>query len=163
MQKYLTLTGHGFEMTGWCMGEEFYQSLPDDVRDVMNQTLAELTLRHRADFAKKNEEWLEFFGTAGKGNMQVNTLPMEELMRIRKVVEPMLQISRDLAGAEYTDKMYSIIALIVGMFMEPTSANLVFSPLLLSIVQPLGVNPVHFGILVTLNLAMGFVVARSAF
>lgn len=51
----------------------------------------------------------------------------------------------------------NIFLLIVGMFMEPTSANLVFAPLLLSLVEPLGVNPVHFGIVVTLNLAMGFV------
>ncbi|MDL2271851.1 TRAP transporter large permease, partial [Desulfovibrio sp. OttesenSCG-928-I05] len=47
--------------------------------------------------------------------------------------------------------------LVLGMLMDPTSANLVFSSLLLSIVEPLGVNPVHFGIVVTLNLAMGFV------
>lgn len=47
--------------------------------------------------------------------------------------------------------------LIVGMFMDPTSANLVFSALLLSLVEPLGINPVHFGLIVTLNLAMGFV------
>ncbi len=53
--------------------------------------------------------------------------------------------------------LINIFLLIVGMFMDPTSANLVFSPLLLSIVLPLGVNPVHFGILITLNLAMGFV------
>lgn len=108
VQKYLTLTGHGFEMTSWLMGEEFYQSLPSDVRDVLEQTFAELTVRHRAALAEKNREWLAYFGN--EGGMQINTLPMEELLRMRAVVEPMRQISRDLAGAEYTDRMYEVIA-----------------------------------------------------
>lgn len=51
----------------------------------------------------------------------------------------------------------NIFLLLVGMLMDPTSANLVFSSLLLSLVEPLGIDPVHFGIVVTLNLAMGFV------
>ncbi len=110
VQKYLTLTGHGFEMSGWLMSEEFYQGMPDDVRAAMDETFAELLPLHRDAFAQKNKDWIEFLGTAGKGNMQINTLPMEELLRMRKVVEPMLQISRDLAGAEYTNTMYEIIS-----------------------------------------------------
>jgi C4-dicarboxylate transporter DctM subunit len=51
----------------------------------------------------------------------------------------------------------NIFLIFVGMVMEPTSANLIFSPLLLALVEPLGVNPVHFGIVITVNLAMGFV------
>ncbi|MDR2179226.1 MAG: TRAP transporter large permease [Synergistaceae bacterium] len=56
----------------------------------------------------------------------------------------------------------NIFLLIVGMLMDTMSANLIFSPLLLAIVQPLGVNPVHFGIIVTINLALGFVTPPMA-
>ena len=49
----------------------------------------------------------------------------------------------------------NIFLLIIGMFMESTAANLVLSPLLLSIVRPLGVDPVHFGIILSINLAIG--------
>lgn len=56
----------------------------------------------------------------------------------------------------------NVFLLIVGMLMDTMSANLIFSPLLLSIVLPLGVDPVHFGIIVTINLALGFVTPPMA-
>jgi C4-dicarboxylate transporter DctM subunit len=43
------------------------------------------------------------------------------------------------------------------MLMDTMSANLIFSPLLYAVVIPLGVDPVHFGIVVTVSLALGFV------
>jgi C4-dicarboxylate transporter, DctM subunit len=52
--------------------------------------------------------------------------------------------------------------LIVGMILDPMSANLIFSPILLLIVTPLGVDPIHFGIIVTINLALGFVTPPMA-
>ena len=51
---------------------------------------------------------------------------------------------------------------IFGMILDPMSANLIFSPILLLIVKPLGVDPIHFGILVTINLALGFVTPPMA-
>lgn len=56
----------------------------------------------------------------------------------------------------------NIFLLIVGMLMDTMSANLIFSPLLLAIVRPLGVDPIHFGVMVTINLAMGFVTPPMA-
>lgn len=56
----------------------------------------------------------------------------------------------------------NIFLLLLGMIMDTMSANLIFSPLLLAIVQPLGVDPVHFGIVVTVNLALGFVTPPMA-
>ncbi|MDR3231176.1 MAG: TRAP transporter large permease [Synergistaceae bacterium] len=56
----------------------------------------------------------------------------------------------------------NVFLLIVGMLMDTMSANLIFSPLLLSIVAPLGVDPLHFGIIVTINLALGFVTPPMA-
>ncbi|MDR1884952.1 MAG: TRAP transporter large permease [Synergistaceae bacterium] len=55
-----------------------------------------------------------------------------------------------------------IFLLIIGMLLDATSANLIFSPLLLSVVQPLGVDAVHFGIVVTVALAVGFVTPPMA-
>ncbi len=50
----------------------------------------------------------------------------------------------------------NIFLLLVGMVMDTTPANIIFSPLLLGIMAPLGVDPVHFGIIMTVNLALGF-------
>ena len=45
--------------------------------------------------------------------------------------------------------------LIVGMFLETASAIIVFTPILLPIAIQMGVDPVHFGIIVVLNLTIG--------
>ena len=45
--------------------------------------------------------------------------------------------------------------LFVGMFMESIAANVILSPILLSILTPLGVDPIHFGIILGVNLAIG--------
>ena len=49
----------------------------------------------------------------------------------------------------------NIILLIVGCFLDPTSAILVLTPLLMPLVKSVGVDPIHFGIVMTANLAIG--------
>jgi C4-dicarboxylate transporter DctM subunit len=51
--------------------------------------------------------------------------------------------------------MINIILLIVGMFMDPNSAIILFTPLLWPIAQHAGVDLIHFGIIFTVNLAIG--------
>lgn len=53
--------------------------------------------------------------------------------------------------------MINILLLIVGTFMEALAAIIILVPLLLPIVTPLGVDPVHFGVIMVLNLAIGFI------
>ncbi|MEO2038196.1 MAG: TRAP transporter large permease subunit, partial [Martelella sp.] len=43
----------------------------------------------------------------------------------------------------------------IGAFLDPTSAILVFAPLLVPIAISLGIDPIHFGIIMTVNLAIG--------
>ena len=49
----------------------------------------------------------------------------------------------------------NIILLIVGVFMDMTPALLIFTPIFLPIVTELGMDPVHFGILMAFNLSIG--------
>ena len=49
----------------------------------------------------------------------------------------------------------NIFLLIVGCFIDPGSAVLVLTPLLVPIVKHAGIDLVHFGIIVTVNLAIG--------
>jgi C4-dicarboxylate transporter DctM subunit len=49
----------------------------------------------------------------------------------------------------------NILLLVVGCFLDPLSAILLLSPLLVPIVKAIGVDPIHFGIVVTVNLAIG--------
>lgn len=49
----------------------------------------------------------------------------------------------------------NVLLLIVGCFMDPTPAVLIFAPILLPVVTNLGVDPIHFGIIMVLNLSIG--------
>lgn len=53
--------------------------------------------------------------------------------------------------------LINIFLLVIGMFMETVAAVLIFVPLLLPIVLPLGIDPIHFGMIVTLNLSLGLI------
>jgi C4-dicarboxylate transporter DctM subunit len=45
--------------------------------------------------------------------------------------------------------------LLAGSFLEPAPAILILTPLLLPIVVAVGVNPIHFGIIMAVNLSIG--------
>ena len=51
--------------------------------------------------------------------------------------------------------LINAILLIVGMFMDMTPAVLIFTPILLPVSVVLGVDPVHFGIIMVANLCIG--------
>ncbi len=49
----------------------------------------------------------------------------------------------------------NVLFLVVGCFVDPLSAILVLTPLLMPMVKGAGIDPVHFGIVITTNLAIG--------
>lgn len=49
----------------------------------------------------------------------------------------------------------NLILLFVGIFMDMTPAVLIFTPIFLPIVTAMGMDPVHFGIIMVLNLCIG--------
>jgi C4-dicarboxylate transporter DctM subunit len=49
----------------------------------------------------------------------------------------------------------NIILLIMGSFLEPPAAILILTPLLLPLIQAVGMSPIHFGIVMTVNLSIG--------
>lgn len=53
--------------------------------------------------------------------------------------------------------MISVIVLIAGLFMETASAIIILTPVFLPIVERLGVDLVHFGIIIVLGFAIGMV------
>jgi len=63
---------------------------------------------------------------------------------------------------DFTDNMYLIWLLIiaflvfVGMFMETLATIMILTPVLLPIMYSLGVDPVHFGVVMVATLAIGF-------
>jgi C4-dicarboxylate transporter DctM subunit len=49
----------------------------------------------------------------------------------------------------------NVLLLLVGCFLDPLSSILLLTPLLVPMVKAVGISTVHFGIIITVNLAIG--------
>lgn len=49
----------------------------------------------------------------------------------------------------------NIFLLIVGTFMDMAPALLIFTPIFLPILQSFGMSPIHFGVMMVMNLSVG--------
>ena len=68
------------------------------------------------------------------------------------VSEALLGISKNPIA---TLLLINVLLLVVGTFMDMTPAVLIFTPIFLPVVTGLGMNPVHFGVLLVTNLCIG--------
>ncbi|OGQ92851.1 MAG: C4-dicarboxylate ABC transporter permease [Desulfobacula sp. RIFOXYA12_FULL_46_16] len=50
----------------------------------------------------------------------------------------------------------NILLLIIGMFMDIISATLILGPVFLPLLGPFNIDPMHFGLIMTVNLAIGY-------
>jgi tripartite ATP-independent transporter DctM subunit len=70
----------------------------------------------------------------------------------QKVSEALLEISSNPIAIFL---IINLLLLVVGIFMDMTPAVLIFTPIFLPVVVGLGMDPVHFGILMITNLCIG--------
>ena len=52
--------------------------------------------------------------------------------------------------------LINLVLLIIGMFMETISSIIIMTPILLPVALVLGIDPILFGVIMTVNLAIGF-------
>ena len=63
--------------------------------------------------------------------------------------------------SDFTQNKYAVLALlnvfflVVGLFLHSAAAIILVVPIVMPLVQLVGIDPVHFGIIVTLNLGIG--------
>jgi C4-dicarboxylate transporter DctM subunit len=53
--------------------------------------------------------------------------------------------------------LINVVLIIVGMFMEGGAAIIILSPTLLAVAQAVGIHPLHFGLVMVLNLSIGLI------
>ena len=53
--------------------------------------------------------------------------------------------------------MINVLLLVLGCFMEPLTVMVILVPIFLPLIQQLGIDPVHFGVVITLNLMIGLI------
>jgi tripartite ATP-independent transporter DctM subunit len=81
---------------------------------------------------------------------------MGDLLTVSKVPQ---SIAEGIAGI--TDNKYLVLLilnvffLIIGFFLHSAAAIILVIPIVLPLIQKVGIDPVHFGLIVTLNLAIG--------
>lgn len=51
----------------------------------------------------------------------------------------------------------NILLLLMGQFMEPSSITMITVPLLLPLVVALGIDPIHFGVILVINMEIGMI------
>ncbi|MEC3878868.1 TRAP transporter large permease [Parapedobacter sp. 10938] len=84
------------------------------------------------------------------------SMAMSWVMSYEDIPQSMSSVLLGLSDNKYTVLLIiNLILLFVGMFMDMTPAVLIFTPIFLPVVVDLGVDPVHFGIIMVMNLCVG--------
>ena len=53
--------------------------------------------------------------------------------------------------------LFNLALIIIGTFMETLATIIIITPILLPVAVKLGVDPIHFGIVMIVNLSIGFI------
>lgn len=83
------------------------------------------------------------------------------------IQEKLPQIVLEMLTSISSDKhvmllMINIFLIILGMLMDDTSAVLLATPILVPVIQAIGVNPVHFAAITAVNLGLGCITPPTA-
>lgn len=88
----------------------------------------------------------------------VNALLFAHVLTTERIPQAIAEqiIAWDMAAWQFLI-VVNILLLIAGMFMEPTGIILILAPILFPIAMQLGIDPVHLGIIIVVNLEIGMV------
>ncbi|NYT59394.1 TRAP transporter large permease [Alcaligenaceae bacterium] len=88
----------------------------------------------------------------------VNALLFAHVLTTERIPQAIAEqiLAWDMAAWQFLI-VVNILLLIGGMFMEPTGIILILAPILFPIAMQLGIDPVHLGIIIVVNLEIGMV------
>lgn len=80
------------------------------------------------------------------------------LLMLEQIPNQVAQFITSISSNEFVIiLLINILLLIVGCFMETVAAIIILTPILAPIAMQIGLDPVHFGIIMVVNLAIGFI------
>ncbi|MBR3881041.1 MAG: TRAP transporter large permease subunit, partial [Mailhella sp.] len=80
------------------------------------------------------------------------------LLALEQVPETIAQAILEVSNNKYIILLLiNLFLLVVGALMEPAAATIILTPILAPIAIKLGVDIIHFGLVMTVNLAIGFI------
>lgn len=84
-------------------------------------------------------------------------LSLKSLLTIMRVPHDLTEWVTELTANKYLFLLLvNMLLLVVGLFFDVISAILILAPLLLMPATALGINPIHFGVMMVINLEIGF-------
>jgi tripartite ATP-independent transporter DctM subunit len=83
---------------------------------------------------------------------QINMVDLKELLLKSAETTAIVMF---LIGTSMALLLINLVLLMVGVFMDMTPAVLIFTPIFLPVAVELGMSPLHFGIMMVLNLCIG--------
>jgi len=101
-----------------------------------------------------------FFESAKTSAMILFIIANASMFAYFLTLENVPQMLTDLVVQMHLNKVMFLIAvniilLIAGNFMEPSSIIMIMVPLLLPVATMLGIDPIHFGVIITINMELG--------
>ena len=80
------------------------------------------------------------------------------ILTLERVPQSLVEVISNFSTNPYVIMLLiNILLLIVGCFMETLAAIIILAPILLPVAMAVGIDPVHFGIIMVVNLAIGFI------
>lgn len=80
------------------------------------------------------------------------------ILTVERIPQMITETALSLSPGPWAFLLFTnVLMLIVGMFIDATPAMITFTPILYPVAQKLGIDPVHFGIVMVTNLGVGFV------
>ncbi|WP_249869668.1 TRAP transporter large permease [Oceanobacillus saliphilus] len=114
----------------------------------------------------KELKWREMFsviyqGSLTTGSIMIIVAAAAVFGRILALEQIPNQIATTIMGITENPIIFllliNILLLIVGTFMETIAAVIILTPILLPLATGLGIDPIHFGIIMIVNLSLGFI------
>jgi C4-dicarboxylate-binding protein DctP len=102
VQKYLTMTNHGYIGYVVVVNKKFWEGLPADIRGQLDKAMKEATAFGNGQSAKENDEALEEIKKAGK--TEIITLTPEQDAAMRKAMDPVYKDVASRVGQPLIDE-----------------------------------------------------------
>lgn len=117
-------------------------------------------------FIYKELNWKQLFDTIASACLTTGTIltivgcatAFAKILTIERIPNMLTEMILGITDSKVLVMIFIIVLLlIVGCFMDTTPAMMILAPILLPVAQSFGVDPIHFGMIMVVTLAVGFI------
>ncbi|WP_134684292.1 DctP family TRAP transporter solute-binding subunit [Brevibacillus migulae] len=102
-QKYMTISNHGYLGYAVMVNQSFWESLPPDIQQKLEEAMAEATAWNRRQATEMNAQQLAYL--TERANLQVHVLTPDERLRWQEAFRPVYARFTPIIGEELMDQL----------------------------------------------------------